>query len=130
MKVLAFEGKHKIADKFEEDTYEVKEQHIPNIPVFIVRSSKGIEKVLHINHLLLLETDVNIDKPIRVSRKRTSMSRVPRKEVNIEEPNNNKGAPVDATSAGNSKFPRVHATTSGNDDSESESGDIYVSRTY
>ena len=64
VKILAFEGKHKIADKFEEDTYEVIEQHRPNIPVFKVRSSKGVEKVLHRNHLLLLETDVDIDKPI------------------------------------------------------------------
>ena len=34
VKILAFDGKHKIADRFEEDVYTVIEQTIPDIPVY------------------------------------------------------------------------------------------------
>ncbi|KAL5007479.1 hypothetical protein ScPMuIL_016285 [Solemya velum] len=39
VKVLAFKGKHKLADKFEENIYEVIDQPHKDIPVYIVRSS-------------------------------------------------------------------------------------------
>ena len=56
VKLLAFEGKHKIADRFEEDLYEVISQPRRDIPVFKVRSEKGIEKTLHRNHLLPVDS--------------------------------------------------------------------------
>jgi hypothetical protein len=40
VKILRFEGKHKIADKFEEEVYEVIDQPIPDVPVFKLRSGK------------------------------------------------------------------------------------------
>ena len=54
VKVLAFTGKHKLADGFEEDPYVVVEQKDPNIPVYIVRreDGKGKPRTLHRNHLL------------------------------------------------------------------------------
>ncbi|VDI46191.1 Hypothetical predicted protein [Mytilus galloprovincialis] len=52
VKILAFEGKHKLADKFEDDIYEIVDKPNRDIPVFIVRSQKGKERTLHRNHLL------------------------------------------------------------------------------
>ena len=54
VKILAFDGKHKISDKFEEDVYTVVEQPRPDIPVFIVKSDSGKELILHRNQLLPL----------------------------------------------------------------------------
>ncbi|XP_060594144.1 uncharacterized protein LOC132748508 [Ruditapes philippinarum] len=52
VKILRYEGKHKIADKFEEEVYEVIDQPIPDVPVFKLRSVKSKkEKTLHRNHL-------------------------------------------------------------------------------
>ncbi len=45
VKILAYEGKHKIADKFEEDVYRVVEQPRHDMPVFKVRSSEGAERL-------------------------------------------------------------------------------------
>jgi hypothetical protein len=56
VKKLAFEGKHKIQDKFEDDIYTVVEQSRPDIPVFKVRSdSSDKERTLHRTHLLLVD---------------------------------------------------------------------------
>ena len=54
VKILAFTGKHKLADRFEKDPYVVVEQKDPNIPVYIVRreDGKGKPRTLHRNHLL------------------------------------------------------------------------------
>lgn len=54
VKIVAFEGKHKIADRFEQETYEVIRQPIENIPVYEVRAPDGKVKKLHRNHLLPL----------------------------------------------------------------------------
>ena len=52
VKIMKFEGKHKISDKFEEDIYEVIQQPRVDIPVFKLRSLKSKrEKTLHRNHL-------------------------------------------------------------------------------
>ena len=50
---LAFDGKHKIQDRFEEELYYVIEQPRVNIPVYKVRSRQSQKtKVLHRNHLV------------------------------------------------------------------------------
>ena len=53
-KVVANEGKHKLADIWEETTYVVTEQHNPDIPVFTVIREDGIgrTRTLHRNVLL------------------------------------------------------------------------------
>ena len=51
VKILKFEGKHKIEDIYEDDIYTVVGQ--PNIQI-PVRPEDGTEKVLHRNHLFLL----------------------------------------------------------------------------
>ena len=56
VKQLAFEGKHKLADKFESEIYLVIGHPRPDIPVFIVRSEESEkERTLHRNNLLRLE---------------------------------------------------------------------------
>ena len=47
VKRLAFDGKHKIQDKFEEEVYTVTEQPRQDIPFFTVRAPSGSERTLH-----------------------------------------------------------------------------------
>ncbi|XP_053391952.1 uncharacterized protein LOC123557828 isoform X2 [Mercenaria mercenaria] len=54
VKILAFDGKHKISDKFEKDACEVIDQPNKDIPVFIIKSPNGETRTLHRNHLFLL----------------------------------------------------------------------------
>ena len=127
VKILAFEGKHKIADKFEQDVYEVVEQQRPNIPVFRVRSNNGVEKVLHRNHLLPIETGVCIDKPILPTpKKRTSLS----KQDVITEEVSDKGAPADTSNKGNKDTFSLEEVDDKSEESEEESGNVYVRATY
>ena len=77
VRILAHEGKHKISDKFEDEEYTVINQKDQDIPVFTVKSDSGVEKTLHRNNLLLLDSaeeeshEVKSGKP--VPRKRTSL---------------------------------------------------------
>ena len=56
VKILAFKGKHKLADKFEEEVYTVERQPNEEIPVFVVKDPNGKLKTLHRNHLLPVNT--------------------------------------------------------------------------
>jgi transposase InsO family protein len=51
---LAFDGKHKIADRFEEGTFVVLEQPNEDLPVYVLQreDGKGRKRTLHRNHLL------------------------------------------------------------------------------
>lgn len=82
VKVLAFKGRHKLADNFEEEVYEVMEQPNTDIPVFKVKSASGKERVLHRNHLLPVRTQVEEEKeePARV-KPTPAPRRRPMKEV-------------------------------------------------
>ena len=52
VRVMKFEGKHKIADRFEEEVYEMIGQPRAEIPVYKLRSlTSKTEKLLHRNHL-------------------------------------------------------------------------------
>ena len=56
VKVVAFEGKHKIADKFEKETYQIVDQPRPEVPVFKLKSDEtGMEKTLHRNLLVKVQ---------------------------------------------------------------------------
>ncbi|MCG8048820.1 MAG: DDE-type integrase/transposase/recombinase, partial [Candidatus Thiodiazotropha taylori] len=56
VKILAFDGKHKLSDKWTEDIYIVTEQPNVNIPVYKVKreNGEGTERILHRNNLLHL----------------------------------------------------------------------------
>jgi transposase InsO family protein len=70
VKVVAFMGKHKIADKWEEDTYIVADQPNADIPVYTVvrENGNGRRRILHRNLLLpigsLPRTETEIDRPV------------------------------------------------------------------
>ncbi|XP_048241545.1 uncharacterized protein LOC125374619 [Haliotis rufescens] len=70
VKILAFEGKHKLSDKWEEDPYIVTSQPNMGIPVFVVQkeNGEGRTRTLHRNHLLpigSLPRTAEPDKPAR-----------------------------------------------------------------
>ncbi len=54
VKIVAFDGKHKLSDKWEEDVYVVIDQHNASIPVYIVQreNGEGPRRTLHRNLLL------------------------------------------------------------------------------
>ena len=54
VKIVAFEGTHKLANKWEDDPYLVLAQPNPDIPVYVVRkeNSEGRKRTLHRNLLL------------------------------------------------------------------------------
>ena len=72
VKIVAFDGKHKIADRWEEDPYIVKRQPNPEIPVYIVKkeSGQGRERTLHRN-LLLPIGHLDSFKPVPTPRQST-----------------------------------------------------------
>ena len=53
VKILAFEGKHKLSNKWEDRPYVVLEHSNPEMPVYVVRREDGIgrTRALHRNHL-------------------------------------------------------------------------------
>lgn len=62
VKKLAFDGKHKIQDKFEEEVYTVLEQSIHEIPVYKVKSDvSNKERTPHRNHLLIVDDHDDIE---------------------------------------------------------------------
>ena len=64
---MAFEGKHKIADKFEKETYHIVDQPRPEIPVFKMKSDEtGMEKTLHRN-LLVKEQGHEVTEDVDVA---------------------------------------------------------------
>ena len=69
---LAFDGKHKISDKFEEEIFIVTEQHRPDIPVYKVEGeTTGLMKTIHRNHLMPIghmnRNDGQEDELVKVS---------------------------------------------------------------
>ena len=73
VKVLAFEGKHKMQDIFGDDVYIVTEQPNENIPVYKVRSETSQStKTLYRNHLFPIG-DRQVEKP--VPKKRLSLEK-------------------------------------------------------
>lgn len=52
LRILAYDGKHKIADKFEEHVYVIKSQPNKDIPVFVISDEDGHEKTVHRNLII------------------------------------------------------------------------------
>ncbi|XP_078312843.1 uncharacterized protein LOC144619278 [Crassostrea virginica] len=86
VKVLAFEGKHKLANKWEEDPYIVLAKPNPELPVYVVgkENGEGRKRTLHRNLLLPIGTFNNnknnslertvINKPTPAPRKKLKIS--------------------------------------------------------
>ena len=82
VKIVAFDGRHKIADKWEEDIYVIVSQPNSDIPVFKVRKENGTgrDRVLHRNLLLpvgSVESDDNQPQPNRMPRRKRQLPTLP-----------------------------------------------------
>lgn len=85
VKIVAFEGKHKLANRWEEEPYVVLDRPNPDIPVYIVRKENGEKRkiTLHRNLLLPIGTinlSDNLDQTV-TSKKPTPAPR--RKKITL-----------------------------------------------
>ena len=82
VKRVAFEGKHKLSDKWEDEPYIVHSQPNPDVPVYVVRkeTSDKHQRTLHRNLLLPIGYNIedtpvrNIEKPVPKPRKPVTRS--------------------------------------------------------
>lgn len=79
VKVVAFDGKHKIADRWEDTPYIVLQQHNTNVPVFKVKreDGEGRCKTLHRNLLLLIGSKLPSPVPPPRHRVQSNKSELP-----------------------------------------------------
>ena len=118
VKILKFDGKHKIADKFEDELYDVTEQPREEIPVFKVKSEKtGRVKLLHRNHLFPVqyrEAEDGIDMTSEIGEKKEQKER------------------KDASKEKEKDIAKISEDMDESDDSDSdmEIGNGYVTHTY
>lgn len=65
VKIVAHDGRHKIADKWEQDVYDVISRPNPDIPVFVVRKedNTGRTRTLHRNLLMPYKTSNQNESP-------------------------------------------------------------------
>lgn len=72
VKILAFEGRHKLSNRWESEVYVVEGQDNQDIPVYQVRKENGEGRVrtLHRNHLLPVGSLPLVEKPVEVIRPR------------------------------------------------------------
>ena len=96
VKIVAFDGKHKIADRWEEEPYQILRQPNPDVPVYVVKREDGTGRLrtLHRNLLLPIghidpdERSLATEKPIPKPRqKKTQLNQEEHQEelTNTEE---------------------------------------------
>ena len=64
VKVVSFDGRHKLADRWEEIPYEVIDQPNPEIPVYKVRKENGEGSVRTLHRNLLYPISTSLDMPV------------------------------------------------------------------
>ncbi|XP_067657735.1 uncharacterized protein [Haliotis asinina] len=71
VKIVAYDGRHKLADRWESDVYVVLDQPTPSIPVFVVgkENGDGKKKTLHRNLLLPVGSLPGQEVPVQKLRK-------------------------------------------------------------
>ncbi|XP_053379606.1 kinesin-related protein 4-like [Mercenaria mercenaria] len=134
VKILAYDGKHKIADKFEKDSYTVISQPNKDIPVFEVRSPDCSVKKLHRNHLFPLgfidnetgkEKDaIDIDKEKPVPKPRKTLEKL---ETEKGASSNKENKVIDINDSDVTEKDKIDQIDEDDDDS---SGYGYVELTY
>ena len=60
VKADAWKGKRKIKDRWDEETWEVSQQIVADVPSYEVMNQHGWSRVLHRNQLLLIASEVGI----------------------------------------------------------------------
>ncbi|XP_053398249.1 uncharacterized protein LOC128556665 [Mercenaria mercenaria] len=128
VKILKFDGKHKIADKFEEELYEVIEQQRGNIPVYKVKAERsGKVKTLHRNHLYLVNDKDNTNEVNERVQSRTETQvrgneQVPEKRLTSDKVDQPNGKEI------KKREEKVSDVT--DEESDEETGLTYVLPTY
>lgn len=93
VKILAFDGKHKLSNRWEEDPYIILSKPNPDIPVFVVKkeNGEGRQRTLHRNLLLPVEIFNSEDhvesKPVPAPRKKRNIPDSNRHPVVLERMN-------------------------------------------
>jgi hypothetical protein len=74
VKIVAFEGKHKLANRWEEDIYVVSAQPNPDVPVYVLHSERdpSERRTLHRNYLLPISAVLTV--PSQAPPERTAAS--------------------------------------------------------
>ena len=112
VKIVAFDGKHKLANKWEEEPYRVLRQPNPDVPVYEVQreSGEGRKRILHRNLLLpighLNDLQSFVPRPTPAPRKR-------KKKVST-------GAQKDTSSVIDEPVPDTGRYDSSSDESDTE----------
>lgn len=79
VKILAFDGKHKLSNRWKEDPYIILSKRNPDIPVFVVKkeNGEGRQRTLHRNLLLPVEiysSEAHVElKPVPAPRKKRNI---------------------------------------------------------
>jgi transposase InsO family protein len=133
IKALAFEGKHKLADRWEEEPYVVIEHPNTEIPVYILKPENGVgrKRTLHRKHLLPIGSiPIEIQEPqkpeptfrrTRRTRHHESSSSSSDEDLSTSEPEEEFMIPTeDAESTGDAESTRK----SDDDIQESEQDDV------
>ncbi|XP_052098324.1 uncharacterized protein LOC127733081 [Mytilus californianus] len=91
VKILAFDGTHKLQDKWEEDPYVILDQPNTELPVYVVRKENGHgrKRTLHRNHLLpigsineeLVEENTTHQMPVPLPRRSKRKPASPKKKT-------------------------------------------------
>ena len=90
VKVVAFDGKHKIADRWEQEPYVVVEQPIKEIPVYIVKreDGNGLSRTLHRNLLLPIGQLPVTSREVKTGPSRPTIRKDPPQEPTPPPPSN------------------------------------------
>jgi hypothetical protein len=86
VKIVAFDGKHKIADRWEEESYQILRQPNPDVPVYVVirEDGTGRLRILHRN-LLLPIGHIDPDERSQATKKPIPKPRQKKTQLNQEE---------------------------------------------
>ena len=87
VKIVAFEGRHKLSNKWEDEPYVVLRQPNPDIPVYVVRkeSGEGRKRTLHRNLLLPIGFLNACDLPSDTSPEKSSQHKVSKTRKTAED---------------------------------------------
>ena len=113
VKKVGFQGKHKLANRWEEEVYKVKGQPNPDIPVFVVEKEAGggTNRTLHRNMLLPVNflpfTTDDAEEKVNVHPKQTVKRSVRRPNQDLEEESVSEN--VDSSEDEESRFVAVSA---------------------
>lgn len=118
VKIVHFDGRHKLSNKWESDPYTVVDQPDQNIPIFVVRKENGDgrDKTLHRNLLLPINFISGLEeKPVPVPRTRKMRLRSTRKSHDSSESSSES---EDDVLVGNGVLPNTTAGTTNSSSDE------------